>query len=707
MNCWKNLLLSLLLLTSVSAFSQIKFRSTSTVGGASLNRGTEFEYIVQANGNSNNTTRQLLFDIQYDLTNFELVSVNHTGTGGNGGILPQNSNINLSYYDYNGYSFVTNVSGTTANNTTNGTTNYQYANYIYDQNLSSSILRITLTWAGTTAMPYTSYDRMIVVKLRLKAASTAFTFNPIKLNFVAGWTSDGQFDNTIMETPLSTTVVMNQNYGKYVTAKVDVNSNLYNISALKVLFLDTLAKTGQLFNVSSTGAVDINQSLLSANKVYDVSVMYNMDKKYDIYNSAITISDFTSAQKEFTQNGLGLSGDFGNVLNTGQSLYASDINGNQQIDAGDLPPLLAQVAAIDTLFKLPSTYSFGSGGYMSMPTWESTEITTIGGEVEWCYVSPNGYATDISRLYVDMRKIPTGASANQYNSIQLFDVYTGPIEYVSEDGTWAIYKVPSSLSKLRDGTSTYTAYTRQNGGDYSLRAEFTFNKSVNSSWSSISKTNWKTITDPGVYFKTGTLGTNAILDLKYLLQGDVNRSHSSQVITASAGASTIQSNALPSLKMNVAFNESASTGPYINTLYAAKFIDVNLTNMTVVSNNIEIPVSIDTKGNKVSGLQLEFNYDATKIKFDEMATAVPNGWYIFANTREGVVKFGALDQNKQETITGVSTPFKLKFSTIGEGVNVITSIKVSPTMDASDANGSQLGINLNTTQIKLTGYNNF
>jgi hypothetical protein len=159
--------------------------------------------------------------------------------------------------------------------------------------------------------------------------------------------------------------------------------------------------------------------------------------------------------------------------------------------------------------------------------------------------------------------------------------------------------------------------------------------------------------------------------------------------------------------MSMAFNESASTGPYINTLYAAKFIDVNLTNMTVVSNNIEIPVSIDTKGNKVSGLQLEFNYDATKIKFDEMATAVPNGWYIFANTRDGVVKFGALDQNKQETITGVSTPFKLKFSTIGEGVNVITSIKVSPTMDASDANGSQLGINLNTTQIKLTGYNNF
>jgi hypothetical protein len=34
-------------------------------------------------------------------------------------------------------------------------------------------------------------------------------------------------------------------------------------------------------------------------------------------------------------------------------------------------------------------------------------------------------------------------------------------------------------------------------------------------------------------------------------------------------------------------------------------------------------------------------------------------------------------------------------------------VKVSPTMDASSSDGTQLGINLNTTQIKLTGYRNF
>ena len=145
---------------------------------------------------------------------------------------------------------------------------------------------------------------------------------------------------------------MNQNYGKYVTAKVDANSNLLNISNLKVSFRDTFTNTVQLFSVTSAGDVDINQNLLSPNTVYDVSVMYEMDKMYAIYNSAITISDFTNIQKEFTQNGLAVNGDFGNILNTGQSYFAGDINRNQQIDAGDLPRLLAQVVGLDTLFKL-------------------------------------------------------------------------------------------------------------------------------------------------------------------------------------------------------------------------------------------------------------------------------------------------------------------------------------------------------------------
>lgn len=703
----KHLLTFLLLMIGVTGFGQIKFRLNPNVintnsAGYILNRGDYFYVYVQANGNSNSTTKQLLFDLQYDLTNFTLLGAMCTGTGGNGGVLPANSNPTLSYFDYNGYSFVAN----STNNTTNGTTNYQNANYAYNQNNTSSIIRTTLTWSTTSAMPYNSHDNIIQFKFQLKPTSTAYTFNPIKLNFVAGWNAAGVLDNTTMETPLSQTVIMNQNYGKYVTANVDLNSNLFNLTGLKLSFRDTLTNVRQLFNVTSTGAVDINQALLSANKVYEVSLMHSIDKTYTIYNSAITISDFTTAQQEFTQNGLAPGGgQFGNILKTGQSFYATDINRNNTIDGGDLPRLLGQVASLDTLMTIPSGYVNGSGGYMSLPTWKAADAMTIGGQVEWTYVAPGA---SYSTLYVDMRKFPTGVNPNTVKSVQLLDLYTGPIEYLTQDATWAQYKVPSIFTKADDGTSNYQAYIRKSNGNYSFRVEFTFDLDPNHSWGSITTSNWNTITYPHTYFKTDVAGTNAVLDLKYLLWGDVNRSHSSQVITTSGGSSTVQTNAINSLQTNIAFsdgNKAAST--FINTPYDVSSIDVNLSNVTVTSNTVEIPVSIDTKGNKVSGLQFQFTYDPTKIKFEELANNVPNSWYTFVNAKDGIVKFGALDQAGQAPITGASIPFKLKFSTIGDGVNILTSVKVSSTMDASSSNGTQLGINLNTISIKLTGYNNF
>lgn len=700
----KRIFLFLLMTFSImTSIAQIRFRALSTVGGVTLSRGGEFDYIIQANGNGNSSTRQLLFDLQYDRDNFEIISVNHTGTGGNGGVLPQNSNPQLNWTNYPGYNFVT----SSQNTTTNGTTNYQFANYAYGVNNPFAILRATLTWSTNSGMPYTGFDRMIVVKFRLRANSTAYTFNPIRLNFVAGWNGTGNWDNTIMESPLSTNVVMNQNFGKYVTAKVDVNSNLFNLSNLRVSFRDTVTNTAVIFPVTSTGDVDINQSQLAANKVYDISVMHELDKLYTIYNNAITISDFTTAQSEFTS--MGLDGSNGQTLKTGQSLYAADINKNKSIDGGDLPRLLSQVTGIDTLITLPAGYTAGSGGFMSLPTWLGTDATTSAGSTEWCVATPNAYGQGVSRILIDMREFNgTGVVPTSIKSIQLFDIYSGTAEYVSQDAAWATYKVVSNLSKITDGSSVYLSSIRNINGssDYGLTAEFAFNVNPNSSWNSVTTSNWKTITVPRVIYRTGALGTNQFLDLKYLLWGDVNRSHSSQVVTTTNGANTVQTNAVVSMSTNTAFkNEAAS---YANsTGVVAEAIDVNLTNLTVTSNTLEIPVTVDPKGALVSGIQFEFTFDPAKIKFEELLANVPNTWYVFASCKDGRVKFGALDQNKTTALSASSVPFKLKFSTIGSGVDLITSVKVSSLMDASDSKGNQLGINLNSTQIKLTGYNNF
>jgi len=703
--------LTVLLFSVQVSSAQIKFRAASVVGGASLNRGQTFDYVIFGNGMNNNTTRQLLFDIMYDQINFELVSVEHTGTGGNGGILPQGSNIQLSFFNYPNYTWNSVTSGSAANNTDNGTTNYQFSRYDFNgEGGPNAILRTTLTWSTSSPMPYNGYSDFIKIRFRLKANSTAFTFNPIRLNFVAGWKADGSWDNTIMEQPLLTSVQMNQNFGKYVTAKVDVNSNLFNLSNLRVSFRDTVANTSVLFPVTSTGDVDVNQGSLSPNITYQVSVMHEMDKLYAIYNNAITISDFTTAQAEFTS--MGLDGSNGQNINTGQSLYAADINRNRTIDGGDLPQLLAQVAGLDTLVMLPPNYQPNASNFRSLPTWLSTDVTTLAGEVEWATVSINSFSQGVSRLQIDMREFVSGITPNQIRSVQLFDLYTGPVEFVSNDATWATYRVPSSFTKITDGSSIYISSIRSiSGQDYGVRAEFAMNVSVNNSWGSITKTNWKDITSPIALFKTGSLGTNAILDLKYLLPGDVNRSHSSQVVVFANGASTVQSNAVNSLSTNYAFRkmtlDSKNTGSSISTPNNIREIEVNLNNLTVTSNSIEIPVSVDTKGASVSGLQFEFTYDPTKIKFEELLSNVPNTWYVFASSKDGRVKFGALDKNNSESITGTRVPFKLKFSTIGQGVNIITSVKVSQLMDAADSKGNQLSINLNSTQIKLTGYNNF
>lgn len=695
-----------LLLLSLTSFSQIKFKFPDTrvltdINGGVIDRGDQFDVIVQANGNADAVTRQLLFDIQYDQTNFDLISVNHTGTGGNGGVLPAGSNIQISWQNYPGYGFAGNFYS-------NGTQTYQNsAFYTYNAGGSNAIIRSTLTWATTSAMPFTSYDRLLVIRFRLKPTSTANSFNPVKLNFVAGWNGQGVNVPTIMETPLSAEVIMNQNTGKFVTAKVDINSNLFALSDIKVSFRDSVTNQGQLFNVLSNGNVDINQSLLVENKVYEVSVLHSIDKTNVIYNGAITISDFTTAQSEFTS--MGLDGSNGQILKTGQSLYAADINRNKVIDGGDLPRLLGQVVGLDTLITVPSGYVMGSNGYMNLPTWRSTDATTVAGQAEWCVVNVNGYGQGQTKVYIDMREFNgTNVLPENIKSLQLFDLYSGPVEFVSKDAAWAFYKVPSTFTTI--STSTFTPYIRNMGNnDYGIKAEFTFNPSPSNSWGSITSTNWKDITYPKTYIKTGVLGTNEIVDLKYLLWGDVNRSHSSQVVVIDNGVSTIQTNAAKSLETNTAFMTMASSNVgFVNTSSTEiNSIDVNLSNITVTSNNVEIPVTLNTNGNGVSGLQFEFDYDNTKLKFEELKSEVPNSWYVFVNSKDGRVKFGAIDQNKKTSLNGNSTPFKIRFSTIGNGVDILTSVKVSPTMDASSSNGTQLGINLNTTQIKLTGYKNF
>jgi hypothetical protein len=579
----KKLILLILTLITFNALSQdvkLKLNDDSTkvdINGGVIDKGDDFIVPVLLHGNANTTARALYFDFEYQNTAFDFVSVVHTGTGGNGGVLPSGANITLTSYLYPGYSFATNANNTT----TNGNANYNTAAYNYTQGGPKTIIRAYLNWATTSPLPYANYGTLLNLRFKLKTNAVGDSWNPIKMNFAAVFNQNGGSGSTLMEIPLTTIITQNPDAKKYVKANIDLNPNI-DPNNIKVAFVKQ-DNTAQLFTVTSTGSVNIIDSLITGNTQYKVIALYNMDDLYNLYNSAVTVSDYTSAQSEFiSQN---LDGTFNNnTIISGAGYRAADVNRNDKLDGGDLVKIFAQAVNVDKLVLLPEGYTAGSNGYKSLMTFKAEQ----------------------------------------------------------------------------------------------------FNAATPSDWASIFPSNIQPVY---TYTTLGTPGIPETINIKYLIDGDINRSLSSAVVRNS----TIIQNSVSKMNRTIAKTN----------------VSVNLKNTVVTSNKIEIPVVFNTNGNEVSGLQFQFSYDKNKIKFEELINEMPNSWYMFANNADGVIKFGAVDKDLKSPVKGELIPFKVKFSTLQNGLDINSYIRVSPIMDAASKDGSQLGIDINTDVIKLTGYNNF
>ena len=107
--------------------------------------------------------------------------------------------------------------------------------------------------------------------------------------------------------------------------------------------------------------------------------------------------------------------------------------------------------------------------------------TITGGGVEWSYVNPNAsWLNGSSRLLIDMRKF-NGILPSSIKSVKILDTYDGPVTYTSQDAYWAQYTVPSTLSKVTDGTSTFNQYIRNVNGwntDYAFACDVTFGSNL-------------------------------------------------------------------------------------------------------------------------------------------------------------------------------------------------------------------------------------
>ncbi len=388
-------------------------------------------------------------------------------------------------------------------------------------------------------------------------------------------------------------------------------------------------------------------------------------------------------------------------------------------------------------FNAAESYSNGYNGYSSvfMPKPRNSYITPIpsnnaliNGKVDVSTIIPKIMIVDSATGVVKASVVPSGIGEFFLGSevspnTTYFAYATIPTDsippYLNKAVTVSDYTAAQNEFVKQNLDRTYTNANMKSGASW-IASDITFNKVFDGNdvtalfaqvtgvdtvvkaiagqtlynipmleagvYDTLSPEHWKQANLYGVKFKTSTVAKD--LNLKYLIPGDINRSHSSQVIKPDG--------------TRQAFSTKSSA---VNTFNPNTTIEVSLNNITVTGNEFTVPVAVDGKGASMSGLQFEFVFDPNKVKFESVTTDVPT-WLVFASYGPGRVKFGAVDKDVKTPYTG-GVPFKLLFSTLQNGLDINSTIKVTTNMDASDMSGNQLGINLNTISIKLTGYNNF
>jgi hypothetical protein len=363
----KKLLLLLLLSTTFAALGQdpiIKFSSDSAkvnLQNKNIQPGDEFIVNVKANGNGDTDTRSLYFDFEYNNQAFDLISIDHTGTNGNGGIMPSGSQITSTMYSHPGYSYIGSTAG-------NGNVRYENSNYSYTAGGPKTIVRYYLSWA--VANGGLGNDVLLKMKFRLKSTVQGSTWDPIKLNFAAAFNQNGSTGATVMENPLAISAYINAD--SYVDVKIRTNGAIFALSNLKVSFQNPATNTGVLFDVTSDGKVNVVQSQLQPNTTYRVTAMVEIDKLAALLGGSVTVSDYTAAQAEFTTQNL--DGTFKNQsISKGAGYIAADINKNRQLDGGDLNRLFSQSVGVDPLVVVQG-YTQGSNGWISAITMKQSEL---------------------------------------------------------------------------------------------------------------------------------------------------------------------------------------------------------------------------------------------------------------------------------------------------------------------------------------------
>ena len=192
-------------------------------------------------------------------------------------------------------------------------------------------------------------------------------------------------------------------------------------------------------------------------------------------------------------------------------------------------------------------------------------------------------------------------------------------------------------------------------------------------------TTWANYINRGEFVVDSVQTSNLTVNLKYMILGDVNRSHSSPVFNQS-GTEVLAYNIIGNMDVNIPDTYTAAGQPLF------------------------VPFNVSFADNKQNaGLQFEMKYDPTKVKFEEIVSNIQGPWlqYVTHDEQNGIVRFGGMNNQNSGFLTGNSTPFKLKFSPIGNN-DITSNIYVRRLMDASDVNGDPFAITLASDRVTIS-----
>jgi hypothetical protein len=163
--------------------------------------------------------------------------------------------------------------------------------------------------------------------------------------------------------------------------------------------------------------------------------------------------------------------DFGsNVDETKFSAKANRYVNNVWGTTTNTSRALSGLGKVDITSDL-DTAKISSGGY---------KASTIGGEVEWCVL----YGYDVSlgghTLLIDSREFDgTGVSYSSITSLQLLDIYNGPVEFKQGTaGSWITYLIPGNISSNITNSVNQSKIRAQDSW-YGVRVEYTFTPTQN------------------------------------------------------------------------------------------------------------------------------------------------------------------------------------------------------------------------------------